>query len=127
MYDHRARHERAVRSGIEIVFDSERGVHVAVGLPGLFFHEGSFYRQASDGWQTSARADGGWEPTRVVPSNVRNAWQPGPASLRQLPRRLRAALEWRPPIARVIVALTRPTAAAPRGRGLMLPSMEEED
>jgi hypothetical protein len=78
MHDHHERHERAVHSGVQIIFDSERGVHIAVGLPGLFFHEGSFYRHTSGGWQMSMRADGSWEPAKAVPSNVMNAWQPGP-------------------------------------------------
>lgn len=76
---HHERHERAVHSGVEVVFDSERGVHIAVGLPGLFFHEGSFYRHVDGSWHMSLRADRGWNPASTVPTNVMNAWQSGQA------------------------------------------------
>ena len=67
-------------AGFEIVFDSERGVQIAVGLPGIFFHEGSFYRDSSDGWQISLRADGGWGLAGAVPSHIKKAKaHPGPA------------------------------------------------
>ena len=44
-HGHRAKHGdhgRVFHSGVEVVFDSERGVHIAVGFPGLFFHEDQF-------------------------------------------------------------------------------------
>ncbi len=72
-HGHRAKHGdhgRVLHSGVEVVFDSERGVHIAVGFPGLFFHEGQFYQRAEHGWQVSARHDGGWSAAISVPSHV---------------------------------------------------------
>ena len=72
-------HEKAFHSGVEVVFDSERGVHIAVGFPGLFFDSGHFYRHTDDGWQISAKADGGWKAAASVPAHVKKAKGPGPA------------------------------------------------
>ncbi len=47
-------------SGVELTFDSGKGVYVAVGLPDVFFHEGNFYRQEGGKWEVSVRADSGW-------------------------------------------------------------------
>lgn len=72
-HGHRAKHRdhgRVFHSGVEVVFDSERGVQIAIGFPGLFFHEGNFYRHAEHGWQVSARHDGGWKGAHSVPSHV---------------------------------------------------------
>ena len=77
---HRHHHDQA---GFEIVFDSELGVHIAVGLPGIFFHEGYFYRHTSDGWRKSLRADSGWGVAVAIPSNIKKAkGHPGPARWR---------------------------------------------
>ena len=75
------RHEQhREHAGFEIVFDSERGVHIALGLPGIFFHEGHFYRDSPGGWQISLRADGGWGVASAVPSHIKKAKaHPGPA------------------------------------------------
>ena len=82
---HRAKHvetDRTLHSGVEIVFDSGRGVHVVVGLPGLFFHEGSFYRHDEQGWHVSSRHDRGWKTAKAVPSYVVKARGRGPAKHR---------------------------------------------
>ena len=77
---HKSHHHH---SGVEIVFDSERGVHVAVGFPDVFFHEGRFYRHTTGGWQVSVRADGGWSiaASAGVPAAIHKAHKhhPGPA------------------------------------------------
>jgi len=69
----------------QIVFDSERGIRVVVGLPGVFYHEGHFYRHADGGWQVSLRADTGWGSIAVanVPRLVFSAHtHPGPAKVK---------------------------------------------
>ncbi len=72
-------HEGTFHSGVEIVFDSERGVQIAVGFPGLFFNAGHFYRHTDHGWQVSPRANGGWKAAASVPAHVMKAKGPGPA------------------------------------------------
>ncbi len=79
-HEHDPHHERA--GGFEIVLDSELGIHVVIGLPGVFFHEGRFYRRVDGSWQVGARADGAWSPTAAgsVPHAVHRAHDhPGPA------------------------------------------------
>jgi hypothetical protein len=46
--------------GVEIVFDSKRGVYVVVGLPGHYYHEGHFYRLRETTWEVSLRPNDGW-------------------------------------------------------------------
>lgn len=72
------------KAGLEIVYDSERGIHVAVGLPDIFFHDGRYYRQHDGRWEISLSGDGGWRvsvsseiPVSVV--DARKKSHPGPA------------------------------------------------
>lgn len=71
------------KNGIEVVYDSERGIHIAVGLPGIFFHEGRYYREHEGHWQMSLRGDGDWRiAADAVPDVVVRAGRhgaPGPA------------------------------------------------
>lgn len=81
------RQTTAPRSGgVEVVFDSERGIHVAVGLPGVFFHGGHYYREHEGRWQVSLSGSGGWSfaasasvPDLVVKAKNRH---PGPAKVK---------------------------------------------
>lgn len=72
--------------GVEIVFDSERGVHVAVGFPDVFFHEGKYYRNVGGSWQVSVKVDSGWSvmASGGVPSSIHKAHKnhPGPAKVK---------------------------------------------
>lgn len=63
------------RGGVRVVFDSERGISIAVGFPGVYFHAGDFYRRHDGSWQKSARADGGWTAiaSARTPGEVRRA------------------------------------------------------
>jgi hypothetical protein len=74
------------RDGVEIVFDSERGIHVAIGLPGVFFEAGHYYRERDGRWETSANGRDGWRvtaaakiPGTVVEAKKKGGKQPGPA------------------------------------------------
>ena len=66
----RAKHDEPSRRAahspgeFEIVFDSERGISIAVGFPGVYVEAGQFYRQHDGKWQVSLRADGGWKERR---------------------------------------------------------------
>ena len=72
------------QQGIEVVYDSEKGIHIAVGLPDIFFYEGSYYREKDDGsWEMSVTGNGGWSvsASSQVPDVVVRAKRahPGPA------------------------------------------------
>ena len=60
------------KTGIAVVFDSDLGIHIAVGLPGVVFHDGRYYRERDGGWQVSVSGDGGWsvEAGNLVPEVV---------------------------------------------------------
>lgn len=65
--------------GLEVVFDSKEGLHIAIGLPGVYFHSGHYYRHTDAGWQVSATGKGGWGVAVVhsVPDLIRTK-HPGP-------------------------------------------------
>lgn len=67
--------------GVEIRFDSERGIHVAIGVPGVYFEAGSYYRHTDAGWQVSATGRDGWSIAAgsAVPEIVRKARPAPPA------------------------------------------------
>jgi len=72
------------KAGIEVVYDSERGIHVAVGLPNVVFHDGHYYREHDGRWEISLSGDSGWRvsvaseiPVSVV--DARKKSHPGPA------------------------------------------------
>jgi hypothetical protein len=72
------------KGGVEVVFDSERGIQVAVGLPDVFFHAGHYYRERDGRWEVSLSGDSGWRisvaseiPGVVV--DARKKPHPGPA------------------------------------------------
>ncbi|MCI0401012.1 MAG: hypothetical protein L0Z68_06890 [Gammaproteobacteria bacterium] len=49
------------QDGVELVFDSGRGVYVAVGIPNCYYFDGRYYRARADQWETSVKIDGPWE------------------------------------------------------------------
>jgi len=82
-----------VKPRIEVVYDSERGIHVAVGLTDVFFHDGHYYRLRDGRWEVSINGDGGWRvsveskiPGAVVEGRKKKS-NPGPA--RKKPSRKR--------------------------------------
>lgn len=46
--------------GHELVFDSGLGVYVVVGLPGVYFHDGAYYRFDHDHWYYSRELKDDW-------------------------------------------------------------------
>lgn len=55
---HGYRHKQV--DGMELVFDSGRGVYVVVGLSDHYYHDGYFYRLRGDLWEMSLKHDGNW-------------------------------------------------------------------
>jgi hypothetical protein len=76
-----------VKPGVEIVYDSDRGIHVAVGLKDVFFDAGHYYRLHEGSWEVSISGDGGWRvsveskiPSAVVDARKKQKSHPGPAA-----------------------------------------------
>ena len=73
--------------GVEVIFDSERGIHVAIGLPGVIFRDGHYYREHDGQWQISLSGNGGWRvsATSEIPDAVvkaRKIPHRGPAKMK---------------------------------------------
>lgn len=60
-YEHEHEHYRQ-HGDVELVFDSNRGVYVVVGMPNYFFWDGVYLRVDNGDWFASARLDGDWKP-----------------------------------------------------------------
>jgi len=73
-HGYRAKHGETDKysSGVDLVYDSGRGVYVVVGLPEVIFHEGKFYKHEGREWEVSVRSDGGWRVAVAgsVPSDI---------------------------------------------------------
>jgi len=54
-------HRRKHVHGMELVFDSGRGVYVVVGLSDHYYHDGYFYRLRGGLWEMSLKPDGNWK------------------------------------------------------------------
>jgi len=47
--------------GMELVFDSDLGVYVVVGLSDHYYHDGFFFRLRGDIWEKCPEPDGHWK------------------------------------------------------------------
>lgn len=52
---------RHKHQGVELVYDSGRGVYVIVELPGHYYYKGHYYRFRESQWEVSIRIEGPWE------------------------------------------------------------------
>jgi hypothetical protein len=73
--------------GFQVVFDPDRGVSIAVGFPGVAFHQDHYYRHHDGFWQRSLRADRGWERVSVdaTPDTIRRAFPRPPVPAKMAP------------------------------------------
>ncbi len=55
---HGYRHKH--QDGVELVFDSGRGVYVVVEIPNEYYFDGHYYRLRADQWAVSTHVDGPW-------------------------------------------------------------------
>ena len=58
-YRHKQQHQG---QDLELVFDSEVGAYVVVGVPNRFYWDGFYLRIDGDQWYASVNLDSGWEP-----------------------------------------------------------------
>ena len=54
-------YRRKHAAGMELVYDSGRGVYVVVGLSDHYYHDGYFYRLRGSLWEMSLKPDGHWK------------------------------------------------------------------
>jgi hypothetical protein len=62
----------------DLVFDSALGVYVVVGLPDLWFLDGSYFRWYGERWEMGVDVDGPWRlaPESTVPGRLREKRHP---------------------------------------------------
>lgn len=73
-------YRRKHRSGVELVYDAGLGAYVVVGYPGVYFHDGHYYRLHDGRWHVGVELDGPWRPAppRALPPGLRKkAGPPG--------------------------------------------------
>lgn len=60
--------------GVELVYDSGRGVYVVVGLPDHYYCDGHFFRIRSAQWEMSLSTTHGWKPVYedTIPPGLRS-------------------------------------------------------
>lgn len=68
-YRHKHKH------GVELVFDGDLGVYIAVGFSDIFFHNDLYIRMHDGRWEVSALLKGPWRKakTREVPYKLKKA------------------------------------------------------
>ena len=54
-------YRRKHAAGMELVYDSGRGVYVVVGHSDHYYHDGYFYRLRGSLWEMSLKPDSGWK------------------------------------------------------------------
>ncbi len=47
--------------GVELVYDSGRGVYVVIDLPNHYYFKGRYYRRGEVQWEAGVHIDGPWE------------------------------------------------------------------
>ena len=52
---------RHKQHGVELVYDSGRGVYVVIGLPHHYYFKGHYYRLRETNWEVGVHMDGPWE------------------------------------------------------------------
>jgi hypothetical protein len=69
---HGYRHKHEAK-GVELVYDSGRGVYVVVGLPDHYYYDGHFFRIRGSQWEMSLNTTHGWDPVYedAIPHGLR--------------------------------------------------------
>lgn len=66
-------------SGVELIYDPVLALYIVVGHPGIYYHDGVFFRHDHGTWYTSRRYDRDWRRTRSrrVPPGLRRRYGGG--------------------------------------------------
>lgn len=74
--------------GVELIYDSERGVYVVVDFPLYFYFKGRYYRCREPHWEVGVHIDGPWEPVSEdsLPPGLRAMYK-GKGKLKEPPGR----------------------------------------
>ena len=87
-HGHRHKHKA---KGVDLVYDSGRGVYVVVDLPDHYYYEGRFFRIRGTQWEVSLQVSGGWKPVYEdsIPPGLRKRgkWKKGSWSKSGNPRK----------------------------------------
>lgn len=59
-----ARGYRQKYHGYDLEYDSDLGAYIVLGMTGVYFIDGIYYRPANNGWYYSDRPDSGWHTYR---------------------------------------------------------------
>jgi hypothetical protein len=77
---------RRTHQGHDLMYDSDLGVYVVVGLSNVWFLDGSYFRLADERWELSVGANGPWRvaaisavPARLVEKRHPHGGPPGQA------------------------------------------------
>jgi len=73
---------RKLPAGVEVVFDTDCGVYVVVGMDRHFWLGGYYYRFYNGGWQVSVSLESGWKAAgdKTLPPGLRGKYKAGHAS-----------------------------------------------
>jgi hypothetical protein len=79
---------RHKQHGVELVYDSGRGVYIVVELPNYFYCKGYYYRRIENQWQIGVHVDGPWEVVseKSLPPGLRGK-KKGKGKLKEPPGR----------------------------------------
>jgi len=79
---------RHKQHGVELVYDSGRGVYVVVELPNHFYFKGRYYRHRETHWEIGVHVDGPWDVVyeESLPPGLRGK-KKGKGKLREPPGR----------------------------------------
>jgi hypothetical protein len=70
-------HRNKLPSEVEVVFDTDCGVYVVVGLDKHFWLDGRYYRFYNGQWELSMTIDGGWRSVDIetLPPGLRGKYK----------------------------------------------------
>ena len=64
---------RHKHQGVELVYDSGRGVYVVIGLPHHYYFKGHYYRLRETNWEVGVHVEGPWDfvSDELLPKGLR--------------------------------------------------------
>ena len=70
-------YRRKLPTNVEVVFDTDCGVYVVVGMEKHFWLDGRYYRFYNGRWELSMTIDGGWRPidVKILPPGLHGKYK----------------------------------------------------